>query len=78
METEILEMLKDINPYVDIDMDTNLFEEDVLDSMGLLVLITELEKKYDVNIPLDDLQLENFECVNSIIEFINRICEANK
>lgn len=78
MQNEILEMLKDINPYVEIDIDTNLFEEDILDSMGLLVLITELEKKYDVNIPLDDLQLENFECVNNIIVFINRICEASE
>lgn len=78
MENEILDILKDINPYVDIDMNTNLYEEGVLDSMGLLILITELEKKYEVDIPLDNLQLENFECINNILEFINRICEEKK
>ena len=32
-------------------------EEEILDSMGLLLLITELEKEYQIEISLDDLQV---------------------
>ncbi|WP_075721643.1 phosphopantetheine-binding protein [Roseburia sp. 499] len=73
MKEEILAMLKDINPYVDINEQTNLLEEDILDSMGLLLLITELEEKYNVEVPLDDLKLEDFENLNSIIEFVKSL-----
>lgn len=76
MQNEILDILKDINPYVEIDVLTNLYEGDVLDSMGILILITELEKKYNINIPLDILQLENFKNVNNIVEFVKGICEG--
>ena len=45
MQEKILAMLQEINPYVDIDETTQLLVE-ILDSMELLLLITQLEETY--------------------------------
>ena len=61
MEQEILHILQEINPYMEIETDTKLLEEEILDSMEILLLISELEDKYQIQIPLESLQLEDFQ-----------------
>ena len=61
MEQEILHILQEINPYMEIETDTKLLEEEILDSMEILLLISELEDKYQIQIPLESLQLEYFK-----------------
>ena len=70
MEQEIMELLSQINPYEEIEETTRLLEEGVLDSLALLLLISELEKKYPVKIDFEHLKLENFETVETIVEFL--------
>ena len=48
MEQEILHILQEINPYMEIETDTKLLEEEILDSMEILLLISELEDKYQI------------------------------
>lgn len=67
---EILQILQEINPFDEVNEDTALLES-FLDSMGLLLLINELEDKYLVEIPLDKLELEHFENIKNIVKFIN-------
>lgn len=72
MEQEILHILQEINPYIEIEIDTRLLQEEVLDSMQLLLLISELEDQYQIQIPLDELQLEDFKDVVSIAELVKK------
>ena len=72
MEEKILTILRDINPYVDIDRTSELIEEEILDSMGLLLLITELEKEYQIEISLDDLQADDFDNLDNIVALVKR------
>lgn len=74
MKKEILEILQEINPLDEVNEDMNLLEE-FLDSMGLLLLINELEEKYEIKIPLSTLKLEDFQNVDSIIELVKAIKE---
>ena len=64
MEQEILHILQEINPYMEIETDTKLLEEEILDSMEILLLISELEDKYQIQIPLESLQLEDFQDID--------------
>ena len=70
MEQEILTILHEIAPYIDIDANSNLIEDDILDSMGILVLITELEEKYNVIIPLEEIKIEDFQTISTLVEFV--------
>lgn len=72
MENEILEILRGIAPQNGIDMQTNLLEE-VIDSLSLLILIEELENRYALEIPLDKLQMKDFENVRRIALFVQTV-----
>lgn len=78
MEQEILHILQEINPYMEIETDTKLLEEEILDSMEILLLISELEDKYQIQIPLESLQLEDFQDVLSITEFVKKQIEGTQ
>ncbi len=53
-----------------ISDDTLIFETGLLDSMGLLFLIEFLKEEFNVEVEDEELLPENFESVNSIIQFI--------
>ena len=70
MEQDIITILEGINPYVDILPGSRLLEEQILDSLGILVLISELEAKYSVQIPLDTIRAEDFADIPSIVKLL--------
>ena len=78
MEQEILHILQEINPYMEIETDTKLLEEEILDSMEILLLISELEDKYQIQIPLESLQLEDFQDILSITKFVKKQIEGTQ
>lgn len=73
MEEQILKLIAEINPYVDIEVDSNLLEEEIIDSMSILLLITELEHLYHIQIPLNNLQLEDFCGVRNIVKLVTNL-----
>lgn len=51
--------------------DTLIFEEGVLDSMGLLFLIEFLGENFGVTVSDEELNPKNFESINNIVVFVN-------
>jgi acyl carrier protein len=51
-------------------VDTDLFETGSLDSLSFVELLVHLEREYKINIPLQDIELDNFRSIASIAEFI--------
>ena len=47
-----------------------LIEEGIIDSMGIMRIVSWLEDDFDIEINPEDLLLENFENVNAILNFI--------
>ena len=56
----------------DIEVDTMIFKENVLDSMGLVTLISYLEEELDIITEDTDLVEENFETLNAIADYVER------
>lgn len=56
----------------EINDDTLLFEEGLFDSMGLLFLIDFIRDNFHVDIKDNELLIDNFESIKSIVAFINR------
>ncbi|WP_417861332.1 acyl carrier protein [Winogradskyella sediminis] len=50
--------------------DTLIFEEGILDSMGLLFLIEFLQEEFNLTTNDEELVVENFQSINSILTFI--------
>ena len=56
----------------DLNDDDNLFESGMVNSLFAVQLMTYLEKTFNVEITMDDLDIENFQSINSTASFIIR------
>ena len=54
-----------------ITNETLIFEQGLLDSMGLLFLVEFLNDEFKVDINDQELIKENFESINAIVSFLN-------
>lgn len=52
------------------DLDMDLFEEGILDSMKAIMLIVELEGQFDVSLPPSEMDREDWNTANKIAERI--------
>jgi D-alanine--poly(phosphoribitol) ligase subunit 2 len=52
------------------DRDTDLVESGLLDSLALVTLIVEVEREFEVELPLEDFDVDRFRSVQRIAEFL--------
>lgn len=77
VKTFVVNTLRELDPELEIDMETDLLGEDILDSLTILFLITELENNYSIQVPLEDLVEDNFKDLNSIERYILSLIKAD-
>ena len=70
---ELLEILRDINPYVDYEHETNLIDGRVLDSLSIINLITEICDHFEIEIGPKWMRNENFNSVEAMWSMIQQI-----
>lgn len=56
----------------ELDYDLKIFEEGLLNSLFAIELMTFIEKEFNIKIRIDDLDMNNFESVNVIADFIRK------
>ena len=57
-------------------MDEDLFDSGVLDSMGTVELIVELENHFDITVPVSEFGRDDWNTANKIIEGITELRNA--
>ena len=67
----IIEKLEEATGIDEITEDSALFDEEILDSLSILYLVTEIETEYRVQIPLEEVTESHFSTVNRIVEYLN-------
>lgn len=72
MEEKILEILEDIcgTDEVREDKDINLFENGLLDSLGIIELFIGIEEKLGIVLQPTEMEREEFETPNKIIAYL--------
>lgn len=75
MEEIILNILQELCPYEDITPESELLEEGMLDSMGIMLLLERLEKELAVSIPAEELEPEDFADVSAVAEMLERLAK---
>ena len=72
LEAKVVELLIDITGEEEIGdyRDDDLFEEDVLDSLGAIELLVRIKDEFGVGIAPTELEREEMNTVNKIIERI--------
>ena len=51
-------------------LDVDVFEEGLLDSLGLVVLVAEIEERYGLRIPFETLDIDEFRTVRSLARIV--------
>lgn len=72
IEKNVLELLTAIcgTKKVQKDLSIDLIKEGYLDSMGVVELLTEIEDEFEVEIPLETFEPDNFNTAEKIISYI--------
>lgn len=73
MREEILAILKDLLPNVDVENSTSLADDGFIDSINVVNIVTELAINYDVDIPFEALVNENFNSVDTIVNLVKTL-----
>ncbi len=75
IEKKVIEIINEVNPYVDVTDETNLIEEEVLGSYEILVLLTKLEEEFGIELPLEKIEIEDFMFAGDIAKLVKRNIE---
>ena len=57
-------------------MDEDLFDAGVLDSMGTVELIVELENRFDIRVPVSEFGRDDWNTANKIVEGVPELRNA--
>lgn len=73
IQDQIHEYIQDeLNDGIEFDKDANLIHQGLIDSMGVMKLSTFLEKRFGIEIELEDITAENFETLEQVSRLITR------
>lgn len=72
---ELIKILEEIQPGVDYKTCKTLIDDHVLDSFGILSLVSEIEDNFDVEVSPAELIPENFNSAESLWAMIERLQE---
>ncbi len=72
MKNEVLNIIEEISGTDEFcdDLDMDLFEEGILDSMKAIMLIVELENAFNVSLPPSEMDRDAWNTANKIAERI--------
>lgn len=74
MET-LIEILNDIDDTVEWESETALIDDRILDSFGVISLISELEDQFEIEIDASEIVPENFNSADAMWKMIQRLQE---
>ena len=72
---EVLEILEDLRPDVDLIEEKALVSDGILDSIDIISLVQELDEEFDITIKPADLIPENFNSVEAISKLVEKLME---
>ena len=73
---ELFEILKELHPEVDFETAEGLIDDGILDSLDMVTLVTEVNDRFDVSIPPEEILPENFNSAKDLWALICKLDEV--
>ena len=70
---QLIEILKELHPDVDYETEEGLVDDGILDSLDIVTLVTEINDRFDVSIPPEELVPDNFNSAAALWELIDKL-----
>lgn len=72
---KLMNILMEIDDSIDYTNEKALIDDRLLDSFGIITLVSELEDAYDIEIEASEMTPENFNSAESIYKMVKRLQE---
>ena len=77
IKAEVIEIIEELfMEDVSDMMDEDLFDAGVLDSMGTVELIVELENRFDIRVPVSEFGRDDWNTANIIVDGVTELRNA--
>lgn len=70
---QLLKIMKEIRMDVDFEKETQLIDDDILDSFDIVSIVSEVNDQFNVEININDLTPENFNSAQALYELIQKL-----
>ena len=72
---KLMEILMEIDDSIDYENEKPLIDDRLLDSFGVITLVSELEDAFDIDIEASEMTPDNFNSAESIYNMVKRLQE---
>lgn len=72
---EFISVLKRAMPNIDFENGENLVDDGILDSLSVVAIISELTEEYDIDIPPEEIDPDNFNSAKAMKALVDRLLE---
>ena len=72
---ELLRIMSEVRPDIDFETEDKLIDNEMLDSLDIVAIVTDVNDEFDVDINVNDLLPENFNSVDAILALITKLQE---
>lgn len=72
---ELMELLQALKPEIDFETEKELIDDGLLESFDVITLIAEIEDRFGVEVPAEEIVPENLNSAEGIWDLIQRIGE---
>ncbi len=70
---ELLRIMSEVRPDIDFENETHLIDNEMLDSLDIVAIVTDVNDEFDVEINVNDLLPENFNSAKALYELITKL-----
>ena len=72
---KLIEILRELHDDVDYETEEALVDDGIIDSLDIVTLVTEINDRFDVSIPPEEIVPENFNSAAALYALIERLDE---
>ena len=70
MKEQLMQILTECCPDIDFETEVALIDDGILESLDIVMIVSEIKDVLDVEITVDDLVPENFNSVGQILALV--------
>lgn len=72
---KVMEILMNMDDSIDYEKEKALIDDHILDSFGVITLVSDLEEAFDISIEAGEMIPENFNSAQAIWNMVRRLQE---
>ena len=70
---ELLRIMSEVRPDIDFENETHLIDNEMLDSLDIVAIVTDVNDEFDISINVNDLLPENVNSAKALYELITKL-----